>query len=1337
MNSGRMSNGWARVCALGAALLGLFVAATAQAVETICARVKIEIRQELTLERQAFDAHMRITNGLDTLSLQNVNVDVLFSDEGGNPVRATSNPSDTTAAFFIRIASMTGVDNVSGTGTLGPAATADINWLIIPAVGAANAVPSGKLYYVGAELTYLAGGEEQKITVSPDYIFVKPLPKLTLDYFLTKDVFADDPLTLTQIEPAVPFTLGVRVANNGSGIARNVSIESAQPKIIENEQGLLIDFLITGSAVNDQPATPSLLAKFGDIAPESAATGRWIMETTLSGEFVDMTATFTHADELGGELTSLIDAVNTHLLVKDVRVDAPGRDGVRDFLALDGEVLRAYESTGLDTLVTDQSALSNLQPRTGSGARVDYDLNTPPTAGLMYVKLPDPHNGRKSFSIVLRSDGKTLDPANIWVSQEKDANKNWVYYLNVFDANSTGKYLAVLEDNVLLPQPPVLQFIPDRVVDEGRQVSFIVEASDPNRDMVSMIAAPLPPGANFYPQGDGFTWIFDWTPAVGQAGVYDITYQASDGVLVGSRTARITVTSANDTDGDGLPDDWERAMFGNLDRDGTGDFDGDGISDLQEYLDGTDPLGLDGPSTPEIVGPADGARLSQLQPALEINNSRHPRPNQALSYEFEVFTDAALSQRLVGAAGVAPGSATTSWRLAAPLPDNQMVFWRVRAFDGVLASPWAYGRFITDTVDEIPTRPQLSYPLVGTQVGTVLPLLEVTNLHDPDPAPPALTYEFEIFSDVGLSNLVQSSGALPEGMGVTQWRIKTALTNGVVYHWRAVATQVETGLRTESAPGSFTVNTANSAPPIPAVVSPLQLSTVTTTSPVLNVSAVVDANGNTPSYSFELDTVPSFDSAAKRNANGGGNSWAVSGLVDNQRYYWRAKAGDGLADSAWVYAEFIVSTANEAPNLPRVLNPGDKAWKATRTPALALTDTGDPDQEALRFEFEIYSDLALSARLATASGEIPQWTLGAGTLADHTWFYWRGRAIDGRGVVSAWTLPQALYVNDDPANDPPAIALQQPAADVTIAGGVTLAWTDSDEDHDATIALYYDTDSSGADGVLIADGLPEDLDGGADRYTWSLNDVAPGTYFVYAVISDGQSAASSYARGAITVQPVVTRAELVVTPPQTLATTEAGGAVLITVTLSQAPTATVTVDASSTRPNEAVLSATQLMFTPDNWNLPQTLTVKGVNDCAVDGNQAYQLAFAPLQSTDSAYAGVQPNPLSLTNQDDDVLLTSPEFGLCRYQLISSTRSTRTEFDYVYKLDGTNITANARGFTATVSSTSSNVRVMDANIDFGNVAPGATVTSLDTITLRINRTVPFDPAVLVWNVAAPP
>lgn len=44
-----------------------------------------------------------------------------------------------------------------------------------------------------------------------------------------------------------------------------------------------------------------------------------------------------------------------------------------------------------------------------------------------------------------------------------------------------------------------------------------------------------------------------------------------------------------DTDGDGMDDAWEQTYFGNLTRNGSGDFDSDGLTDLQEFLAGTNP----------------------------------------------------------------------------------------------------------------------------------------------------------------------------------------------------------------------------------------------------------------------------------------------------------------------------------------------------------------------------------------------------------------------------------------------------------------------------------------------------------------------------------------------------------------------------------------------------------------------------------------------------------------------------------------------------------------------------------------------------------------------------
>ena len=57
-----------------------------------------------------------------------------------------------------------------------------------------------------------------------------------------------------------------------------------------------------------------------------------------------------------------------------------------------------------------------------------------------------------------------------------------------------------------------------------------------------------------------------------------------------SPTAVTLTVVDTDTDGDGIDDDWEIANFGDLSKDGTGDADSDGVLDLDEFLNGTDPF---------------------------------------------------------------------------------------------------------------------------------------------------------------------------------------------------------------------------------------------------------------------------------------------------------------------------------------------------------------------------------------------------------------------------------------------------------------------------------------------------------------------------------------------------------------------------------------------------------------------------------------------------------------------------------------------------------------------------------------------------------------------------
>ena len=581
-------DGFMSICALGllTTLVGFIFSSNVFAAEGLCARVKIQIKQDLTLERQAFEAHMRINNGLADIAIEDIVVLVNFLDEDGNSVSATSAPDDTFALFFIRLDSMSGIDDIDGAGQVAPSSSADITWLIIPAPGSSNGTPQGTLYYVGATLIYTLDGEEYVTEVMPDYIYVKPMPEMTLDYFLPTDVYGDDAFT-AEVEAEVPFPMGLRVANNGAGTVVNLVINSAQAEIVDNEMGLLIGFRIQETEVNGQGAEPTLKAEFGDIGPNSASVAKWMMTCSLSGEFIDFTADFSHSDELGGELTSLIESVNTHFLVKDVQVDMPGRDEIDDFLAMDGSVYRVYESDNLTTLVADYDEQQAIIESIG---RDIYQLTVPVTEGFMTVQLPDPEGGRTEIGNVMRSDGKVIKEANRWLSKTRDDQNNWLYSIHIFDDNTTGSYtieFGAPESS----HTPVLQFVPDRTQVEGSQLAFLVQASDPDGTIPMLSASPLPAGATFTDREDGSA-IFDWTPMTGQAGEYPITFTASDGVHEAKRTAKqtiLTVAEGVDTDGDGMPDEFELEYFKTLARDGLGDLDGDGFSDLREALAGTNP----------------------------------------------------------------------------------------------------------------------------------------------------------------------------------------------------------------------------------------------------------------------------------------------------------------------------------------------------------------------------------------------------------------------------------------------------------------------------------------------------------------------------------------------------------------------------------------------------------------------------------------------------------------------------------------------------------------------------------------------------------------------------
>ncbi|MCL4301305.1 MAG: hypothetical protein KJ077_36725 [Anaerolineae bacterium] len=111
-----------------------------------------------------------------------------------------------------------------------------------------------------------------------------------------------------------------------------------------------------------------------------------------------------------------------------------------------------------------------------------------------------------------------------------------------------------------------------------------------------------------------------------------------------------------------------------------------------------------------------------------------------------------------------------------------------------------------------------------------------------------------------------------------------------------------------------------------------------------------------------------------------------------------------------------------------------------------------------------------------------------------------------------------------------------------------------------------------------------------------------------------------------------------ITPTGGLTTTETGGAASFGVRLRTQPTATVTLTLASSDPGEGTAGPASLTFTTLDWNIPQTVTVTGVNDAVDDGDQPYTIITNDPSSSDPDYNGAGANPadVTVTNLDDDI-----------------------------------------------------------------------------------------------------
>lgn len=190
---------------------------------------------------------------------------------------------------------------------------------------------------------------------------------------------------------------------------------------------------------------------------------------------------------------------------------------------------------------------------------------------------------------------------------------------------------------------------------------------------------------------------------------------------------------------------------------------------------------------------------------------------------------------------------------------------------------------------------------------------------------------------------------------------------------------------------------------------------------------------------------------------------------------------------------------------------------------------------------------------------------------------------------------------------------------------------------------------AGVDGQIDGDVDASDMDAGDARIDFDMTFVdmtmADASMDLGMPIDLGDDAGTMLDAGGD--MGTVTTSAIHVMPVSGLTTTEGGSSATFTVVLDSAPTGNVLVPLDSSNTTEGTVAPAALTFTTFNWNVPQTVTVTGVNDMRADGPQSYLIHVGPSTSLDASYDGLVGSDVSVINIDEDEasVIVSPTTGL--------------------------------------------------------------------------------------------
>ncbi|MEE9165903.1 MAG: hypothetical protein V3U24_00355, partial [Candidatus Neomarinimicrobiota bacterium] len=102
-----------------------------------------------------------------------------------------------------------------------------------------------------------------------------------------------------------------------------------------------------------------------------------------------------------------------------------------------------------------------------------------------------------------------------------------------------------------------------------------------------------------------------------------------------------------------------------------------------------------------------------------------------------------------------------------------------------------------------------------------------------------------------------------------------------------------------------------------------------------------------------------------------------------------------------------------------------------------------------------------------------------------------------------------------------------------------------------------------------------------------------------------------------------------------LTTVEGASSASFMIRLASEPLAEVTIPLKSSNSTEGAVSPSSVVFTRDDWEIDQGVTVTGLDDDENDGNQPYSVVVEAAVSEDAGYNGIDAADVTVTNMDDD------------------------------------------------------------------------------------------------------